>query len=89
MKLPRDLSGVELAKTLQRVGYHVTRGTGSHLRMTIDTPAQHHVTIPADGPLKVGTSPRSLATWQRTSSLTAMNFCADYSVELNCRVTLR
>jgi predicted RNA binding protein YcfA (HicA-like mRNA interferase family) len=55
MKLPRDLSGTELAKALQKVGYRTTRQTGSHLRLTADTPTQHHITIPAHDPLKVGT----------------------------------
>jgi len=32
MKLPRDLSGAELAKALGRAGYQVTRQTGSHVR---------------------------------------------------------
>ncbi len=47
MKLPRDLSGLDLAKALSGVGYRVTRQTGSHIRLTTDRPAQHHVTIPA------------------------------------------
>ena len=52
MKLPRDLSGAELAKALSRIGYRITRKTGSHLRLTLDTPPQHHITIPAhDVPL--------------------------------------
>jgi predicted RNA binding protein YcfA (HicA-like mRNA interferase family) len=55
MKLPRDLSGAGLARALERIGYRVTRQTGSHLRLTTDSPAQHHVTIPAHDPLKVGT----------------------------------
>ena len=55
MKLPRDLSGSELAKALSRVGYRVTRQSGSHIRLTIDVPSQHHVTVPAHDPLKVGT----------------------------------
>ena len=55
MKLPRDLSGLELAKALSGVGYRVTRQTGSHIRLTADQPSQHHVTIPAHDPLKVGT----------------------------------
>jgi predicted RNA binding protein YcfA (HicA-like mRNA interferase family) len=54
-KLPRDLSGAELAKALGRVGYRVTRQTGSHIRLTAVQPAQHHVTIPAHDPLKLGT----------------------------------
>ncbi len=55
MKLPRDLSGAELAKALSGIGYRITRQTGSHLRLTLDTPPQHHITIPAHDTLKVGT----------------------------------
>ena len=55
MKLPRDLSGAELAKALSRIGYRITRQTGSHLRLTLYTPSQHHITIPAHDPLKIGT----------------------------------
>ncbi len=35
MKLPRDISGIELAKALARVGYVTTRQTGSHVRLTL------------------------------------------------------
>ena len=55
MKLPRDLSGADLVKALGRIGYRVTRQTGSHIRLTLDSPTQHHVTIPAHDPLKLGT----------------------------------
>jgi len=55
MKLPRDLSGAELAKALGRVGYRVSRQTGSHLRLTTATPTEHHLTVPSHDPLKVGT----------------------------------
>lgn len=55
MKLPRDLSGADLAKALRRVGYEITRQTGSHLRLTRATPDVHHVTVPAHDPLKIGT----------------------------------
>ena len=55
MKVPRDLSGVALAKALSKVGYQVTRQTGSHIRLTTQSPTQHHVTVPAHDPLKVGT----------------------------------
>ena len=47
MKLPRDLSGADLAKGLSKVGYSVTRQTGSHIRLTTLSPTQHHVTVPA------------------------------------------
>ncbi len=55
MKLPRALTGLELVKTLSILGYRVTRQTGSHIRLTCDSPTQHHVTVPAHDPLKVGT----------------------------------
>ena len=61
MKLPRDLSGAALAKALGRVGYQVTRQTGSHMRLTTDQPEQHHITIPTHDPLKVGTLAAILA----------------------------
>ena len=35
MKLPRDLSGDELAKALARLGYIVDRQTGSHIRLSV------------------------------------------------------
>ena len=50
MKLPRDLSGADLVKALARFGYPVTRQTGNHIRLTTDTPAPHHITIPAHDP---------------------------------------
>jgi predicted RNA binding protein YcfA (HicA-like mRNA interferase family) len=37
---------VDLAKRLGRLGYQVTRQTGSHLRLTTDEGGRHHVTIP-------------------------------------------
>ena len=55
MKLPRDVSGADLAKRLGRLGYAVTRQTGSHLRLTASERDRHHVTIPNHDPLKVGT----------------------------------
>jgi len=45
MKLPRELSGDELAKKLSIFGYHITRQTGSHLRLTTTERGEHHVTI--------------------------------------------
>ena len=55
MRLPRDLSGTELADLLKRYGYRVTRQTGSHLRLTTDQGGEHHVTIPRHNPLRLGT----------------------------------
>lgn len=56
MKLPRDLSGVELCKLIRRYGYEVTRQAGSHLRLTSGIRGiQHHVTVPAHKELRLGT----------------------------------
>ena len=56
MRLPRDLSGLELAKLLRSHGYELTRQVGSHLRLTSSIRgSRHHVTIPAHKVLKVGT----------------------------------
>ena len=55
MRLPRNLSGADLAKTLRRLGYQITRQSGSHLRLTTNEDGQHHVTIPNHDPIKVGT----------------------------------
>jgi len=62
LKLPRDLSGQELASLLRRYGYEVTRQTGSHLRLTSNRKGrEHHVTVPAHKALKVGTLSEILA----------------------------
>ena len=55
MKLPRDLSGADLIRRLERFGYVITRETGSHVRLTTTTPQQHHVTVPRHDALRVGT----------------------------------
>ncbi|MBF6593798.1 MAG: type II toxin-antitoxin system HicA family toxin [Thermaceae bacterium] len=54
MKLPRDLSGQELAKALTRLGYAQTR---SHIRLTAQLGGEHHVTVPDHNPMR----PRTLA----------------------------
>jgi len=55
VRLPRDLSGAELIEVLSRVGDRVTRQSGSHVRLSSDTDPQHHITVPAHDPLRVGT----------------------------------
>ena len=55
MKLPRDCSGRDLAKRLERLGYVTTRQTGGHLRLTTQQGGEHHITIPAHDALRVGT----------------------------------
>ena len=55
MKVPRDVSGAELAKQLRVFGYEVSRQAGSHLRVTTTQGGEHHVTIPRHDPIKLGT----------------------------------
>ncbi|NEQ19312.1 MAG: type II toxin-antitoxin system HicA family toxin [Microcoleus sp. SIO2G3] len=55
MKLPRDLSGRELVKAFARLGYEVSHQTGSHIRLTTLRNGEHHVTVPAHDPIKIGT----------------------------------
>ena len=62
MRLPRDLSGNQLASSLRRFGYQPTRQTGSHLRLTSTIQgSEHHVTIPRHDLLKIGTLAAILA----------------------------
>ncbi len=46
MRLPRDVSGDDLAKALAELGYRVTRQTRSHRRLTALEHGEHHITIP-------------------------------------------
>ena len=55
MRLPRDLTGAELVRRLARLGYGVTRQSGSHVRLTSQRHGEHHVTVPRHDPLRVGT----------------------------------
>jgi predicted RNA binding protein YcfA (HicA-like mRNA interferase family) len=56
LKLPRDVSGRDLAAKLSRYGYEITRQTGSHIRLTSKSRGgEHHITIPDHAALRVGT----------------------------------
>jgi predicted RNA binding protein YcfA (HicA-like mRNA interferase family) len=55
VRLPRSISGADLARRLARLGYAVSRQTGSHMRLTRVAVGEQHVTIPAHADLKVGT----------------------------------
>ena len=55
MRIPRDLSGADLVKRLGRLGYEVTRQSGSHIRLTSRVQGEHHITIPNHDPLRIGT----------------------------------
>ena len=57
MKLPRDLSGNEVAKLLaHHYGYRVTRTKGSHMMLTLTVAANRHtVTVPRHRNVHIGT----------------------------------
>ncbi len=55
-RIPRDISGAELARKLGAYGYQVARQTGSHMRLTrSESGSDQHVTIPRHSALRVGT----------------------------------
>ncbi len=70
MRLPRDLTGAQLIRALAKLGYQPTRQTGSHVRLTCELPAQHHVTVPLHDPLRIGTLAAILAAVAETQGLT-------------------
>jgi predicted RNA binding protein YcfA (HicA-like mRNA interferase family) len=43
MKLPRDLTGAQLVKGLENLGYTIERQTGSHIRLITQENGEHHV----------------------------------------------
>lgn len=55
MKIPRNLSGIELVKKLRSLGYVLVRQQGSHIRLTTEQNGQHHVTVPNHFPVRLGT----------------------------------
>jgi predicted RNA binding protein YcfA (HicA-like mRNA interferase family) len=55
-KIPRDISGRELAKLLNRYKYKIVRETGSHIRLVSTyKQTEHMITIPDHQPIKIGT----------------------------------
>jgi len=55
MRIPRDLSELELAQKLEQLGYRVTRQTGSHMRLSTQTKGAHHIIVPRHDLLRIGT----------------------------------
>jgi predicted RNA binding protein YcfA (HicA-like mRNA interferase family) len=53
--MPRDLDAPDLIKALQRIGYRTVRQSGSHIRLQIDKPKPHALTVPNHAPLRIGT----------------------------------
>ena len=55
MRMPRQVSGRQLADALTVLGYSITRQKGSHMRYTTTQRGRHHVTVPDHRPVKTGT----------------------------------
>ena len=56
MKIPRDLSGQELIKSLCRDwGYQRVHQVGSHVVLETENPSHHRLAIPDHRNLRVGT----------------------------------
>ena len=55
-KIPRDISGRELAKLLNRYKYKIVRESGSHIRLVSTyQQTEHKITIPDHQSTKIGT----------------------------------
>jgi predicted RNA binding protein YcfA (HicA-like mRNA interferase family) len=56
MKVPRDLSGVQLIKVLSRDwAYRQVHQEGSHVILETNTPSHQRLSVPNHHPLRVGT----------------------------------
>jgi len=56
MKLPRDLSGSDLAHHLcKKWDYMQVHQVGSHVILQTSVPIHHRIAIPAHNPLRIGT----------------------------------
>jgi len=56
MKLPRDLSGVDLIKVLcKHFGYARVNQQAIHVILESTDPRQHRISVPDHSPLRVGT----------------------------------
>jgi predicted RNA binding protein YcfA (HicA-like mRNA interferase family) len=56
MKIPRNLKGSDLVKTLCRFwDYQIVHQQGSHIILETETPHHHRISIPNHNPLRVGT----------------------------------
>ena len=55
-KIPRDISGRELAQLLDKYEYEIKRETVSHIRLVSEMRGKEHkITIPDHSPIKIGT----------------------------------
>ena len=56
MKIPRDLSGRELAKALcKNWDYRQVHQEGSHIILQTDTPSRQRIPVPDHNPVRIGT----------------------------------
>ena len=56
MRLPRDISGLELAQSLERgFGYRQVHRVGSHMILQTESPIHHRLAIPDHKSLRPGT----------------------------------
>jgi predicted RNA binding protein YcfA (HicA-like mRNA interferase family) len=63
MKLPRNLSGNNLARHLcKNWGYVQIHQVGSHIILQTSVPAHHRIAVPAHNPLRIGTLNAILAS---------------------------
>ena len=68
MKRPRDVSGAQALRALQRLGLAVARQRGSHIRLAKGSLG---VTVPAHGSIAPGTLQNIL----RQAGIDAQTFC--------------
>jgi predicted RNA binding protein YcfA (HicA-like mRNA interferase family) len=55
MKIPRDITALDLIRALRVFGYEPVRQDGSYIRLTTTMDGTHQVTVPNHRPLKTGT----------------------------------
>ena len=84
MKLPRDLSGTEVARRLARhYGYRVTRNRGSHMTVTLtDGGDQHQVTVPRHRTCGSARWTRSSLMWRHSSVCPSRQYATPSSVDV-------
>ena len=55
-KIPRDISGREMAKLIKIYGYNIVKEKGSHIRLLSNIKdSEHKITIPDHKQIKIGT----------------------------------
>ena len=80
MKLPRDLSGRQLAQTLTRhFGYREVNRVGSHIILQTDTPKHHRVSVPDHHPVRIGTLNAFFVRLRRPRMSAETKFCRSFS----------